>query len=109
VTTVSRWQEWMIDRSRGFSLAQLPEARAPVASVNDERPSSRGPRLTRQVAPSPIPSTGTARCMRKLIDPVSAQAAQVFCGNIMNTSLSKLALIWTVPVLLLIVLVTSFA
>ena len=47
--------------------------------------------------------------MRNVIDPVSAQAAQVFCGNIMNTSLSKLALVWTVPVLLLIVLVTSFA
>jgi hypothetical protein len=49
VTTLSRWQEWMIDRSRGFSLAQLPEARAPVASLNDERPSSGGPHLTRQV------------------------------------------------------------
>jgi hypothetical protein len=47
--------------------------------------------------------------MRNVIDPVSAQGPQVFCGNIMNTSLSKLALIWTVPVLLLIVLVTSFA
>jgi hypothetical protein len=47
--------------------------------------------------------------MRNVIDPVSAQAAQVFCGNIMNTRLSKLALIWTVPVLLLIALVTSFA
>lgn len=47
--------------------------------------------------------------MRNVIDPMSAQAAQVFCRNIMNMNLSKLALIWTVPVLLLIVLVTSFA
>jgi hypothetical protein len=43
------------------------------------------------------------------IEPVSTPAAQLFWGGIMNAILRKIALIWTVPVLLLVALVTSLA
>jgi hypothetical protein len=40
--------------------------------------------------------------MRNVIESVSVQAVQGLWGNIMNTSICKIRLIWTVPVLLLI-------